>query len=97
MRISVASFLTRSYVDEVLEKSKRVGADPSISAFSEAVWALGRYASSLDESGRAARKLRHEAQQSLMMVLEFKRSVQNCSSSLLKLQVSLTPDCYHHS
>lgn len=81
----------------MLERSKKVGADPLISVFSDSILALGRYAYSLSESGRTARKLRHEAQQSLIMVLEFKRCVQNCSSNLLKVQVSVITDSSQHS
>lgn len=86
-RTRIMGFLTRSYVTEVLERSKKVGADPLASVFAEAIWAMGRYASALNESGRNAHKLKHEAQQSLLVVLNFRRSVHSCTSSLLKLQV----------
>lgn len=74
-------------MDEVLDRSQKVGADPLASIFSDSILALGRYASTLNEPGKTAHKSKHEAQQSLVKVLDFKRSVQNCSSSLLKLQV----------
>lgn len=85
----IMDFLTRPYVAEVLEKSKKVGADHLESVFAEAIWAMGRYASALNESGRNANKLKHEAQQSLLVVLNFRRSVNSCASSLLKLQVCM--------
>lgn len=55
--------------------------------FAESIWAMGKYASALSESGRNAHKLKLEAQQSLLAVLNFRRSVHGCASSLLKLQV----------
>lgn len=86
-RTRIPNFLTRSYVDEVVDRSKKVGEDPLTSVFADSIWAMGKYASALDESGRTAQKLKHEAKQSLLVVLNFRRSVQNCHSSLLKLQV----------
>lgn len=83
-------FLTRSYVDEVLDRSKKVGAGPLASIFAESIWAMGKYASALHESGRSAHKSKTEAQQSLLGVLNFRRSVHGCASSLLKLQVCTT-------
>lgn len=80
-------FLTRSYVDEVLERAKKVGAGPLASIFAESIWAMGKYASALTGSGRIAHKSKLEAQQSLLGVLNFRRSVHSCGSSLLKLQV----------
>lgn len=80
-------FLTRSYVNEVIETSKKVGAGPLASAFAEAISAMGKYASALNESGRNARKMKDEAYQSLLYALNFRRSVNSCASSLLKLQV----------
>ncbi|KAG6355835.1 hypothetical protein INS49_015215 [Diaporthe citri] len=85
-RCPITSFLTRSYVDEVLERSKKVGAGPLASAFAESIWAMGKYVSALNESGRNALKLKHEAYQSLLVALNFRRSVHSCASSLLKLQ-----------
>lgn len=86
-RARVMGFLIRSYVDEVLERSKKVGAGPLASAFAEAMWAMGKYSSALNESGRSAHKVKDEAYQSLLFALNFRRSVHSCASSLLKLQV----------
>lgn len=87
---SVASFLTRARVDELLRQAAKDGAETLTTIFAMAVRAIGQYVSAMhDVSARNSEHLQGDKAQEIMFVTldASNRSLHAEPASLLKLQV----------